>query len=276
MSISVVIPTYNRREFAFNAIESVLNQTAHVGEIIVVDDGSQDGTSDAIKRHFPEVNLLVQDRSGVSASRNRGIRAATSEWIALLDSDDVWLPQKISTQLAYANTHPHARLIHCDEHWVRNGRPLNQKSYHQKSAGDIFARSLERCLISPSAVILKRDLFEQVGYFDESLPACEDYDLWLRITARFEVDYIDEKLITKHGGHPDQLSKTTWGLDRFRIRALKNLLEGNLLDGRQRQLAAAMLKRKAGIFAQGARKRGRNLEAQQYFEIARNAETICA
>ncbi|MDE2825547.1 MAG: glycosyltransferase family 2 protein, partial [Gemmatimonadota bacterium] len=216
--VSVVIPTYNRADRLPSAIRSVLEQTAPPAEIIVVDDGSTDGTP-ALVRTFPGVRYLRQENQGVSAARNHGIGAAKHDWIALLDSDDEWLPGKLERQWGALERDPRYRFCHTDEIWIRKGRRVNPMKKHAKYGGHIFHHCLPLCVISPSSALIHRDLFERFGMFDPELPVCEDYDLWLRICAREPVLYVDEPLLLKYGGHEDQLSRAYWGMDRFRIRA---------------------------------------------------------
>ena len=257
MEISVVIPAWNRRDRLGRALDSVLAQTLPPREVIVVDDGSSDGTAGFVRRRYPGVRLLVQENHGVSHARNRGIEAARGDWIALLDSDDTWLPEKLARQrerLAAPGAPP---VCHADEIWIRHGRRVNPKRRHAKPEGWIFRRCLPLCCVSPSTVLIRRDLFREVGLFDEELPACEDYDLWLRIFCRYPVALAAGPLAIRHGGHPDQLSRRYWGMDRFRIRALCGLLDGAALAPADRAAARAELGRKLDIFQQGARKRGR-------------------
>ena len=268
MKVSVIVPTHNRAHTLARALDSVLAQTRPADEIIVVDDGSDDETGQALER-FTTVRVLRQENLGVSAARNAGIRAASGDWLALLDSDDVWLPEKLAWQCALIAAHPDHRLCHGNERWLRHGEPLKQLSKHRKRGGDIFEDCLPLCVISPSAVMLRHDLLTEVGLFDENLPACEDYDLWLRICAREPVLYVEQALLIKHGGHDDQLSRRFWGMDRFRIRALYNLLTTQTLSPTQRQAAAAMLSHKARIFAKGARKHGRPEDAAHYEVLAK-------
>lgn len=261
-TVSVVIPTYNRASRVTHALHSVLSQTRPPDEVIVVDDGSTDDTAERIRTRFPGVRLLTQENRGVSAARNAGIRAASGEWIALLDSDDEWLPRKLELQLRAVAEE--TLVCHGDEIWIRRGRRVNPMKKHRKHGGHIFDKCLPRCVISPSSVLLRRRLLDTVGLFDEALPACEDYDLWLRVTARFPVLFVDEPLIVKHGGHDDQLSRRYWGMDRFRIAALEKILASDVLDGSQRAAAESMLATKIAIYASGARKRGRVTEARAY------------
>jgi glycosyltransferase involved in cell wall biosynthesis len=256
MQISVVIPTYNRLHSLIIAIESVYSQSSAVEEIIVVDDGSTDSSADEISHRFPDIKLIQQSNRGVSAARNAGIRLASFDWIALLDSDDSWLPEKICSIRQAKNLQPEYLLFHSDEIWIRHGVRVNAMKKHLKSGGWIFENCLPLCVISPSAVVFHRSLLATCGYFDESLPACEDYDLWLKICHQYPVCYIDKPLVTRYGGHQDQLSARYWGMDRFRIRSLHRLLQRNVLCKQHRQAAVSILMRKLEILLKGARKRG--------------------
>lgn len=254
MDISVVIPSYNREATLSRALNSVLNQSSAVDEVIVVDDGSSDNSAAVIQQQFPTIKLIQQPNQGVSAARNTGINAASGDWIALLDSDDEWLPEKIATIRQAQINNPEEILFHSDEIWIRNGSRVNQMNKHAKYGGDIFKYCLPLCVISPSAVVIHRSVFEQIGFFNEKLPACEDYDLWLRFCHRFPVFYIEKPLIKKYGGHEDQLSRKYWGMDRFRIRALHDLMALPTLDSSQTEQAVNMLIKKLRILIKGAHK----------------------
>lgn len=254
MQISVVIPTYNRLSTITRAIDSVLRQTSSVDEIIVVDDGSTDDTESYLRANYPQVRFTYQQNQGVSAARNRGIKLAQHSWIALLDSDDSWLPNKIENIRQAQLENPDYHLFHSNEIWIRDGVRVNAMNKHGKSGGWIFQKCLPLCVISPSAVVINRELLDATGLFDETLPACEDYDLWLRICHRYPVYYIDQPLITKYGGHSDQLSNRYWGMDRFRIHALRNLLDKASLAKDDRQAAERMLEKKLNILLKGAHK----------------------
>ncbi len=254
MRVSVIIPTYNRADTISRALNSVFNQTYPADEVIVVDDGSSDNTADGIRQQYPTVTLIEQTNKGVSAARNTGIKSAANDWIALLDSDDEWLPDKLKTIDHMRKQYPDEILFHSDEIWIRRGVRVNPMNKHNKYGGSIFHHCLPLCVISPSAAVIKRSLFDRVGFFNETLPACEDYDLWLRVCHRFPVFYIDQPLINKYGGHESQLSKKYWGMDRFRIRSLHNLLALPTLNKKHRQLVIHMLVEKLRILLQGARK----------------------
>jgi glycosyltransferase involved in cell wall biosynthesis len=264
MRVSVIIPTFNRAAWVMEAVASVLAQTHRDFELVVVDDGSTDGTLAALASFRGDVQILSREkRQGVSAARNLGARAATGEWLAFLDSDDLWLPDKLARQVEYLQAHPDLVICQTGETWIRNGVRVNPPEACRKVAGDIFLPSLARCLVSPSAVMLNLRLFEEMGGFDEDLPAAEDYDLWLRIAWRHPVGLVPEPLVIKRGGHADQLSRQ-WGLDRFRIRALLKLLEEPGLPLEYRQAAVSTLAEKCRIYAQGCEKRGRLEEAREY------------
>ena len=263
-TVTVVIPTYNRMGLLSRALTSVARQTRPPDEVVLVDDGSTDDTERLIRRQFPDVRYLQQENRGVAAARNRGIREAKGEWLAFLDSDDEWLPHKLERQLDAVREEPEFSLCHTNEIWIRRGKRVNPLKKHAKSGGYIFKKCLPLCVISPSSVLIHRSLFEQVGLFDESLPACEDYDLWLRVTAIRPVLYLEEPLIIKYGGHADQLSRRHWGMDRFRIHALENVIDSETLSAEDRRAAARMLVEKIDIYLAGARKRGKENDAEGY------------
>ena len=269
-TISVVIPTFNRCGPLASALRSVEQQSRSADEVIVVDDGSQDETRAMLAEQFPQVCYLHQQNRGVSSARNLGITSARSEWIALLDSDDKWLPEKLANQLRLLDRLPDLLICHTEEIWVRNGRRVNPMRKHRKYGGAIFRHPLPLCVMSPSSVLIHRSLFERVGLFDESLPACEDYDLWLRICASHPVAFVDTPQIIKYGGHQDQLSRRFWGMDRFRLIALQKIIHSGSLDAEDRAAAKQMLVKKALILAKGAQKRGKYPEAEDYRKLASN------
>lgn len=265
--ISIIIPVYNRTALLTRAVQSVLAQSYRNFELIIIDDGSDVDVS----KYLPldqRIMLVRQKHRGVSAARNRGIKLAKGEYLCFLDSDDYWLPEKLKKQLAYLQRHPEFSIAQTEEIWIRNGKRVNAMKKHAKSGGDIFERSLELCLISPSAVIIKKKLLDKVGLFDETLPACEDYDLWLRITAKQAVGLLSEPLIEKYGGHSDQLSRFYPIMDRFRVKSLRNLLRHGQLNNRQKKQAQAVLAQKSLVIAKGAWRRKKIFSSGYYFLIA--------
>ena len=254
--ISIVIPTYNRCELLKRAINSVLDQTINVREIIIVDNGSTDNTYEMISSLFPEITYIYENRKGVSIARNVGIKNCDSTWIAFLDSDDAWEPQKLEKQLFFSNNNTKKyRVIHTNEIWYKNNKFQNQLKKHEKSGGDIFEKSLQLCCISPSSAFIKKEVFDDYGFFDESLEVCEDYDMWIRITSKEEVGFLDNPLVVKYGGHDDQLSKKYWGMDRFRIKSLEKNLKNNWFTADQKKSVFNVLIKKLSIISNGAKKR---------------------
>jgi len=266
--VSVIIPTYNRAAFVVGAVESVMAQTLSDWELVVVDDGSTDGTEAILAPYSGRLRYIRSGHRGVSAARNLGVWETRGEWLAFLDSDDLWLPRKLERQMEALEGHPETPLCYTDEIWVRKGRRVNPGKRHKKYSGWIFERCLPLCIISPSSVLIRREVFSELGGFDERLPACEDYDLWLRITSRYPVIFLEERLIVKRGGHPDQLSTIHWGLDRFRVAALIKLLQGGMVTPVQREAVLREIRRKCAIVAGGARKRGNVEMAQLYAKIS--------
>ncbi|MES9870529.1 MAG: glycosyltransferase family A protein [Sedimenticola sp.] len=270
MQISVIIPTHNRADLLERALKSVQAQTLPPLEVIVVDDGSEDHTREMVSEKFPRVRYLHQPNRGVSSARNLGISEARGDWIALLDSDDEWLPSKLASQKTRLESQPGHHICHTEEIWIRNGKRVNQMKKHTKQGGTIFQHCLPLCVISPSSVLIHKSVFREVGLFDESLPACEDYDLWLRICARYPVTYVEQPQIVKYGGHEDQLSRRHWGMDRFRLHALEKIITSGDIEGEDLEAARAMLARKAEILAKGAEKRGKHTEASNYRQLQQN------
>ncbi|MGM0444366.1 MAG: glycosyltransferase family 2 protein [Fibrobacterota bacterium] len=275
-AVSVIIPVYNRASFVAEAVDSVLSQTFTDFECIVVDDGSTDATPAVLASYGGRIRVISRKNSGVSAARNVGIVAARGRWIAFLDSDDYWLPEKLACQMTFLKENPALRIAQCQERWIRRGRVVNPRKKHRKKGGRIFYDSLALCLISPSAVIIEKSLLEDVGFFDETLPVCEDYDLWLRITRTTAVGLLDEELMVRRGGHDDQLSASRWGMDRFRVQALEKILSA-CTDPAQRRAVLAMLVKKLRVLKLGRAKRPElpdvfSTPLQKYEDLLRGKE----
>ena len=263
--VSVIIPTYNRLPVVKEAVDSVLAQDFEDFELIVVDDGSTDGTAEEIKRYGGRVRLLpLSQNRGVSVARNRGILQARSKYVAFLDSDDLWVKGKLKTQVLFLEDNPQYPLCYTDEIWIRRGKRVNPKLKHTKYSGWIFEKCLPLCIISPSSALMHREIFAAIGCFDPAFPVCEDYDLWLRVAARWPIFFIPQHLIIKRGGHPDQLSRQPWGNDRYRVKALVKIMEQGVLTAEQQRLTIQELHRKLGILISGFRKRGKDEEVKEY------------
>jgi glycosyltransferase involved in cell wall biosynthesis len=255
MNIDVIIPTFNRAELVVLAIDSVLAQSYQNFLLHIVDDGSTDNTQALLSKYSqnPKINIHHIQNGGVAHSRNYGIKNSQNEWICFLDSDDEWLPQKLEKQVHFLSHNSQYEFAHTEEIWIRNGVRVNPKTKHSKASDDLFKRSLEFCLISPSTVMMKRSLFQKYGPFEEEHVVCEDYDLWIKILAHEDVGYIPEALVNKYGGHEDQLSSKYFAMDYWRIKSLVNLYGSNVNQS-QKDLIIDVLKRKSEILLKGYQK----------------------
>ena len=266
--VTVIIPTYNRREFLKDAVDSVLEQTYRDFELIIVDDGSTDSRGDIIKKHRDSrIRYILQENRGVSAARNRGILEAQGKYISFLDSDDLWKRDKLETQIDLVKEKKDIPVSYTDEIWIRKGVRVNPMKKHRKYSGWIFEKCLPLCIISPSSVMIKSEVFDKTGLFDESLPVCEDYDMWLRVSSQYPIVFIDKKLIIKRGGHPDQLSNRSWGNDRYRVEALLKFIKDNHAEERYKRSAREELMRKCRVLANGYLKRGKFQEGGKYLAL---------
>lgn len=259
-------------------------------ELLLVDDGSAAKIQQRIYERYrleKRCRLLTnkQHCGYPGAIRNLGIAACRGDYIAFLDSDDLWLPDKISRQLKQP-----AKFSHCREHWWRyrqsietavdgdfwqsqqrlleNGtiRLISQKKQYNRRCGDLFQDSLAKCIIGPSTALIERDFYQKYGGFREDLRIAEDYEFWLRLTSQTPVEYLDEPLVVKRD-HPvdaDQLSHQYDFIEKFRIEALRRLQDWPFFTVVQRQLLRCQLMQKLRIWANGSRKRGRIAEAECY------------
>lgn len=265
--VSIILPTYNRADFIGKALDSVFAQTYEHWECVIIDDGSTDWTCDVLAAYDdPRITVLRQENRGVSGARNVGMAVCRGDLIALLDSDDEWLPAKLQTQLSYMRDNGY-EICQTEEIWIRGGKRVNQPARYAKPEGWFFDRSLEMCLISPSCTMFTRKAWESIGPFDEAMPSCEDYDMWLRACLHYPVGLVREKLTVKHGGRPDQLSVCVPCADLYRIQALVKVLQSRKLDENQWDMALDVLGRKVGIYMQGCEKRGKSAEAERVWNL---------
>jgi glycosyltransferase involved in cell wall biosynthesis len=272
---SVIIPTWNGRDDLAICLDSLKKQNAAWGddfEVVVVDDGSTDGTASRLTSRRERIRLVLQENLGVSAARNRGAGLARGEYLAFLDSDDLWMPEKLDVQASYVRTFPGTILCHTEEIWMRHGRRVNPRKKHAKAEGRPFLQLLRDSLVSPSSVMIRKSAFQEAGGFDVSLPACEDYALWLVLSRRHDFHLIKRPLVIKRGGHPDQLSRTIWGLDRFRVRVLRSLANDPGLSAEETETVRRVLAEKSRVLAEGSRRRGRHEEAEAWLNGTAGAE----
>ncbi|PCJ18904.1 MAG: glycosyl transferase [Candidatus Cloacimonadota bacterium] len=269
--VSVIIPTFNRSRLLQLAINSVLNQSYKQIELIIINDGSTDDTKQVLNSYKNQLKIIHQENQGVSKARNAGLEVSSGEWIAFLDSDDTWLERKIEEQIKKLKDSD-LFINHTQEIWIRNGVKVNPKQKHFKFDGSNFEDNLDICRISPSSVIIHRQVFEKLGGFDINLPACEDYDLWLRVSNLFEVQYLDKQFVCKTGGHEDQLSRKYFGMDRFRIVALaKMILNEDLTDDRKLNILNE-IKKKLKVYLKGCQKRNKTKEIEFFKDLLEKCE----
>jgi glycosyltransferase involved in cell wall biosynthesis len=252
LNVSIVIPVFNRIQPLERALQSIQKQTFQDFDVTVVDDHSTDDIFSITKKYG--VRYLKTIGKGVSAARNTGIQSSESDLLALLDSDDEWLPDKLESQVNYLSQNQNCTIVHTNELWIRHGQPVSQSFKHQKMGGRIFSQCTELCLIAPSSVLVRRSLINKVGLFDESFPVCEDFDLWLRIAATEDIGFINKPLVIKHGGHDDQLSTQFHSMDLWRVRALAKHLKNPTLSFNEKLALRTNLKKKCEILLKGFKK----------------------
>jgi len=199
-TVSIVIPTLNRARLLTRAIKSVLNQTYQDIEIIIVDDGSTDETEKVIKRcRNKKIKYIKHKKTiGPGAARNTGIDATCGDYIAFLDSDDEWLPKKLEKQISlFKKNVAKTGLTYCGVELVDQYSGKTKEKWLPKYRGYVFEKNLAKNFIvgGSSTVILQREAIKKVGKFDESLPSCEDWDLWIRIARHYEFDFAPEILV---------------------------------------------------------------------------------
>ena len=272
---SVIIPTFNRADIIGRAIGSVIRQDFKDFDLWVIDDGSIDHTYEIIEqlklKYQKEINYLKIKNQGVSAARNYGVSNCQGKWIAFLDSDDEWKPNKLSLQASFITRHPHINLVHGEEIWMKDNLRINPKKKHQKCGGRIFLKCLPLCLISPSAVTLNRELFEQMEGFDRDFPVCEDYDLWLKITSLFDVGFIEEPIVIKYGGHTDQLSFKYKAMDFWRVLALNRIYQIRQLSKIEKKAVCEQIISKGIILLNGYKKYANMDNYDRVFKIVEKA-----
>ncbi|MCK4305695.1 MAG: glycosyltransferase family 2 protein [Candidatus Eisenbacteria sp.] len=294
--VTVIVPTHNKKEPVAEALRSVLSQTFRDFEIVVSDDGSTDGTPlhllrmlgaqpDALEilsrmsptsikpfsHAFSQNGVTVQyhygSNRGLSAARNRGIRSARGDYIAFIEAEDEWQREHLEVQMAFLESHPDARLCRVAERYVKDGKPRKNRNTSTAS-GWIFEAALEASPMSTSALLAHRSCFASCGAFDENLPACDEYDLWLRFAARYPIYYIpDGPIVTRKSARGDGSSRT-WSWDRFRVYALEKAFQSGHLSPNQRFMVAQEIVRKCERLVQGFR-RQRSDERSNFYERKR-------
>ncbi len=261
--VSVIIPVFERYERFIEAVESVLRQTFKDFELIVIDDGSKDQRIEWFSLSSGAKYIRIEHSGKPGFVRNRGVEIARGEYIAFLDSDDMWNLKKLEIQLSFMKKNSF-RISHTKELWVKNGKLISQKKQKHKREGDIFKDALKKCIVGPSTVMMERSLFEEFGGFREDLEIAEDYELWLRILSKYEIGYINTLLTIKRAGNWPQLSEKYGQIEIFRIEGLKKLIEEKFFQGGKMELAKKELLRKINIYMRGLIKRNKQEEYKKW------------
>lgn len=251
-NVSAIIPTYNRRELVRQAIHSALGQTLRIDEIIVVDDGSTDGTAQALREEFGDRIIYVyQPNAGVSAARNRGMALARGRYLALLDSDDEWLPRKTEQQVAWLDAHADFGMVLCDvERIDARGQFIDRFRRRDSIPEDgwVLPWVLQNPALAPVSAMFRREVHDDIGGFDESLATAEDLDFHLRIARRWQIGIIDEVLARAIRGH-EGLSALARTYDDYTCvieRAVADAADVVAEPLRQRALASVYLRNARG------------------------------
>ncbi|MBP3985873.1 glycosyltransferase family 2 protein [Pseudoxanthomonas helianthi] len=255
--ISAIIPTYNRRDLVIRAIETALAQTVPIDEIIVVDDGSSDGTGDALHARYGErIRYVWQANAGVSAARNHGMRLARGRYFALLDSDDEWLPEKTARQLALLQARPDLGMALCDVQRVDaagNAIDILRRRDTIREDGPALRWVIHNPALAPASAMFLREVFEDIGGFDESLRTAEDIDFHLRVARRWPIGVVEAPLVRAMRGH-DGLSADPGTYDDY-VRVVERAIAGarGVLDDQDldRALASTYARNARGMLIRG-------------------------
>ena len=247
--ISVIIPTYNSDKYISEAIHSVLRQTCTEYEIIVIDDGSTDSTRQIIENNFPQIRYFYIPNQGVSKARNYGIQRARGEFIAFLDADDLWLPEKLGKQLKLFMADQELMLAFT-AHRVFNDngfKDLNFSKNERLMKGDVVKNIFLYSHVTTSTVMVRRQVFQEIGYFEENLKAAEDDNLWMRIALKFRIHLLDEVLV-HYRWTENSLSRSEYNLLDGVLKNI-DLIEKKYPDLRKRLGRATIRRKMSNIYA---------------------------
>jgi glycosyltransferase involved in cell wall biosynthesis len=293
---TVVVPTCNRREMVAQALQSVLAQTYRNFELVVVDDGSTDGTPMHLMRLLgaepraveilsrmnpaalnPFFHQFVHDgipiqyqyhpNRGLGAARNRGIRHARGTYVAFLEAEDLWEPTHLQAQIAFLDGDGWARIARVGGRQAKDGTRARRSRRAEEASGWIFSQALEACPAGLSCAVVHRGCFAECGTFDENMPACDDYDLWLRLAARFPIHYVAGPEVTHRSPRPE-LASHSWTWDRFRVYALEKAFQSGQLNPEQRFLVSQEIVRRCEHLVEGYR-RQKSEERANFYERKR-------
>ena len=262
-TVSVIIHTYNNEKFIAETVESVLNQTYKDYEIIVVDDGSVDGTRDALKPYMQKIRYHYKENGGIASAKNAGIKLSQTEYVAFLDHDDLWVSDKLQLQMECFNENTQAGLVYAKYTSFRDGKELRTKP-EKGYSGWIFKELLSKSFIQTSTVMVKKECLDAVGPYDESFSLGDEYDMFLRISKKFQCGFIDKGL-TKYRVHDANASKNDFLFDKENLGVYKKIYNNFTdLNGEEKKI---LRKRIAGYsmkVAEGLYRLGKLEESKKY------------
>lgn len=265
--VDVIIPAYERPQLLREAIDSVLAQTLASLRLIIVDDASPLPLAEQMHLEDSRVTFLRLSRNtGPGGARNAGVAAGNAPFVGFLDSDDLWVSEKLEKQMAQFESDPALQWVHANEEWQRHGKTVLQRSEHRKQGGDFLERAFARCLIANSAVMFRRSFYEKHSGFNAHFPVCSDFELWLRMLADSPIGFLDEALVIKRAGDWPQVSSTP-ETDRYRVLALHRFYRQHKNEPRFEELAGILFDEaiyKCQILLKGAVKYGRQDRARTY------------
>jgi glycosyltransferase involved in cell wall biosynthesis len=245
--VSVILPTYNCANFLPHSIQSILSQTYDSYEIIVVDDGSTDNTKEVLNPFMQRISYIkLEQNKGLPAARNIGIKSALGKYIAFIDADDIWLPEKLQTDIKYFETHSEISMVYSKHINIEeNGRHLDGDTRKRLPSGNIFIQLFsEQNFIITSSVVVKKDVFETTGLFDEQLFNCQDWDMWLRITFYFKVAGINKTLV-KYRHNPHSLSKNRNNVLKYQKAVIDKTY--NSFKGKENGISGKLYKKRLSL-----------------------------
>ena len=222
--VAVIIPCYNSARFVGEAIESALAQTYPAVDVIVINDGSTDDLFDKLVAYRDRIVLINQANRGLAAARNRGLDASNTEFVAFLDADDRWHPDKIARQVAFLQTNPESPLVYTERRWIdEHGQPISPREYFVLVRGRCVAELARHNTIAPSTVLIRRTALGEAR-FDPSTTPCEDWDLWLRLSQSSEIGLIEADL-TDYRIHESNMSRNQERMVSATVQVMNNLLD---------------------------------------------------
>ena len=268
-TVSVIIHTYNNEKFIAETVESVLNQTYKDYEIIVVDDGSADGTRDALVPYMQKIRYHYKENGGIASAKNAGISLSETEFVAFLDHDDLWAPDKLQLQMEHFNENPQIGLVYAKYTSFRDGKELRTKP-EKGYSGWIFKELLSKSFIQTSTVVVKRECLDAVGPYDETFSLGDEYDMFLRIARKFQCGFVDKGL-TRYRVHDTNASNNDFLFDNENLGVYKKIYNNFTdLDGVEKKILRKRIARYSMKVAEGLYRQGKQEESKKYQMEANN------